>query len=114
MANRRFGRLFDSRMQNAPPLQHSLSCPYAGTAAKTEALGKRALSNEYLHCRRRDGFGMSVCLRRIIIRRRRGRMRGHVLFVQDGGVVDQVALGVVMAGGGGVPRPANPSAETWA
>src|SRR5947208_238160 len=53
------GRLFDSRMQNARPLQHSLACSYARTAAKTEALGKRALSNEYLHCRRSSAFRLS-------------------------------------------------------
>jgi hypothetical protein len=41
-------------MQNARPLQHSLSCSYARTAAKTEALGKQALSNEYLHCLERS------------------------------------------------------------
>src|SRR5206468_6864161 len=44
------GRLFDSRMQNARPLQHSLSCSYTCTSAEAESMGKRALSNEYLRC----------------------------------------------------------------
>src|SRR6266581_8869465 len=43
-------------MQKAPPLQHFLSCSYAGLAAQAHGLGKRVLSNEYIHS---GGSGMS-------------------------------------------------------
>src|SRR5437899_6522415 len=43
-------------MQKAPPLQHFLSCSYAGIAAQAHGLGKRVLSNEYIHS---GGSGMS-------------------------------------------------------
>src|SRR6059058_182151 len=68
-----------NKIRKCPASRRALPHSYAGTSAKAQGLGKRALSNEYLRCGSEDTHSIMLAFPGLALWRKFPRKNGEVL-----------------------------------